>query len=236
MREEILAYKRDRILEEAVKLFYERGFTGTTLDDIAAELGVTKPFIYTHFRSKTDLLAALCKPTIELSREAVSRAAEMHGTPTARLHRAIADFTQVLLSRQANIAIYFREEKNLASDALDEINALPARVRLTGEHDEPQVLCRVIRWSGAYPGEPHQHVFSLSVAAGRREHLLPGPRAPGIRDAATNLHEIEDDPSCPLAAPLAEVAEEQLRLPRQGAAHASKLLVALVGQQRAAPE
>ena len=76
MREEILAYKRERILEEAVKLFYERGFTGTTLDDIAAELGVTKPFIYTHFRSKTDLLAALCKPTIELSLDAVTRAAK----------------------------------------------------------------------------------------------------------------------------------------------------------------
>ena len=42
MREEILAYKRERILEEAVKLFYERGFTGTTLDDIAAELGVNE--------------------------------------------------------------------------------------------------------------------------------------------------------------------------------------------------
>ena len=59
MRDEILAYKRERILEEAVKLFYARGFNGTTLDDIAAELGVTKPFIYTHFRSKVDLLAAL---------------------------------------------------------------------------------------------------------------------------------------------------------------------------------
>lgn len=124
MREEILAYKRERILEEAVKLFYERGFTGTTLDDIAAELGVTKPFIYTHFRSKTDLLAALCEPTIELSLEAVARAAESPGSPTARLHRAIVDFTQVVLSRQANIAIYFREEKNLAPDALAEINAL----------------------------------------------------------------------------------------------------------------
>jgi AcrR family transcriptional regulator len=124
MREEILAYKRERILEEAVKLFYERGFTGTTLDDIAAELGVTKPFIYTHFRSKTDLLAALCKPTIELSLEAVARASESPGSPTARLHRAIVDFTQVVLSRQANIAIYFREEKNLAANALGEINAL----------------------------------------------------------------------------------------------------------------
>jgi AcrR family transcriptional regulator len=124
MREEILAYKRERILQEAVKLFYEHGFTGTTLDDIAAELGVTKPFIYTHFRSKTDLLAALCKPTIELSLQAVTSAAKSPGSPTARLHRAIVDFTQVVLSRQANIAIYFREEKNLAPDALAEINAL----------------------------------------------------------------------------------------------------------------
>jgi AcrR family transcriptional regulator len=124
MREEILAYKRERILEEAVKLFYERGFTGTTLDDIAAELGVTKPFIYTHFRSKTDLLAAICMPTIELSLDAVSRAAKGTGSPTERLYRAIVYFTQVVLSRQANIAIYFREEKNLAPDALAEINAL----------------------------------------------------------------------------------------------------------------
>jgi AcrR family transcriptional regulator len=124
MREEILAYKRERILEEAVKLFYERGFTGTTLDDIAAELGVTKPFIYTHFRSKTELLAALCRPTIELSLEAVSRAAKSDGSPTDRLRRAIVDFTQVVLSRQANIAIYFREEKSLEPEALAEINAL----------------------------------------------------------------------------------------------------------------
>ena len=127
MREEIHAYKRERILEEAVKLFYERGFTGTTLDDIAAELGVTKPFIYTHFRSKVELLAALCTPTIEMSLAAVENAAKGPGTPTQRLRRAIADFAQVILSRQANIAIFFREEKNLAPDALEEITRLRKR-------------------------------------------------------------------------------------------------------------
>jgi AcrR family transcriptional regulator len=124
MREEILAYKRERILEEAVKLFYARGFNATTLDDIAAELGVTKPFIYTHFRSKVDLLAALCRPTIELSLAAVEDAARMAGSPTERLYRAMVDFTKVVLQRQANIAIYFREEKNLTQQALEEINAL----------------------------------------------------------------------------------------------------------------
>jgi TetR/AcrR family transcriptional regulator, cholesterol catabolism regulator len=124
MREEILAYKRERIIEEAVKLFYARGFTGTTLDDVAAQLGVTKPFIYTHFRSKVELLAALCTPTIEMSLAAVENAARQPGSPTARLHCAIVDFTHVILSRQANIAIFFREEKNLAPEALAEINAL----------------------------------------------------------------------------------------------------------------
>jgi TetR/AcrR family transcriptional regulator, cholesterol catabolism regulator len=124
MRDEILAYKRERILEEAMKLFYARGFTGTTLDDIAAELGVTKPFIYTHFRGKVELLAALCKPTIEMSLDAVATAAATPGTATERLRMAVAGFTRVVLQRQANIAIYFREEKNLSPEALAEINAL----------------------------------------------------------------------------------------------------------------
>ena len=124
MRDEILAYKRERILEEAVALFYARGFTGTTLDDIAAELGVTKPFIYTHFRSKIDLLAAICLPSIEQSLAAVTLAAEGTGTPVEKLRRAVVNFAEVVLQRQPNIAIFFREEKNLAPEVLADIVAL----------------------------------------------------------------------------------------------------------------
>ncbi len=127
MREEISAYKRDRILEEAVKLFYERGFSGTTLDDIAAKLGVTKPFIYTHFRSKVELLEAICRPTIEMSLAAIEDAAEQGGTPEERLYNGVVNFTGVVLQRQANIAVYFREEKNLSEAGLVEINGLRKR-------------------------------------------------------------------------------------------------------------
>jgi TetR/AcrR family transcriptional regulator, cholesterol catabolism regulator len=127
MREEISAYKRDRILEEAVKLFYERGFSGTTLDDIAGKLGVTKPFIYTHFRSKVELLQAICQPTIEMSLNAIARAAEQPGAPSERLFNGIVNFSKVVLQRQANIAVYFREEKHLSEAGLAEINALRKR-------------------------------------------------------------------------------------------------------------
>src|ERR1700712_3788272 len=112
MREEISAYKRDRILEEAVKLFYERGFSGTTLDDIAGKLGVTKPFIYTHFRSKVELLEAICRTTIEMSLDAICNAAQQQGSASGRLFQGVIDFTRVVLQRQGNIAVYFREEKN----------------------------------------------------------------------------------------------------------------------------
>lgn len=123
-RIEAQAQKRERILTEAMALFYAYGFTATTLDDVAAALGVTKPFIYTHFRSKAELLAALCRPTIELSLAAVANAADRPGTPTERLRQAMVDFTKVVLGRQANIAIFFREEKHLEPAALAEITAL----------------------------------------------------------------------------------------------------------------
>jgi AcrR family transcriptional regulator len=127
MREEISAYKRDRILEEAVELFYERGFSGTTLDDIAGKLGVTKPFIYTHFRSKVELLEAICRPTIEMSLDAIAQAAQQPGTPSERLFNGIVNFSKVVLQRRANIAVYFREEKHLSEAGLAEINALRKR-------------------------------------------------------------------------------------------------------------
>ncbi len=127
MREEISAYKRERILEEAVKLFYERGFSGTTLDDIAGKLGVTKPFIYTHFRSKVELLEAICRPTIEMSLNAIAQAAQQSGSASDRLFRGAVDFSRVVLQRQANIAVYFREEKNLSEAGLADINALRKR-------------------------------------------------------------------------------------------------------------
>lgn len=156
MRDEILAYKRERILEEAMALFYARGFTGTTLDDIAAELGVTKPFIYTHFRSKTDLLAAICLPTIEMSVAAVAQAAKTAGTPTQRLRRAIVDFAKVVLVRQPNIAIYFREEKNLSPEAHEEIN--------TQRKKFDRLLSKLLR-EGVAAGEFHIRDVSLAALA-----------------------------------------------------------------------
>jgi AcrR family transcriptional regulator len=51
--------RRELITEAAGRLFGERGYEGTRLDDIAAAAGVTKPVLYRHFDSKRDLYLAL---------------------------------------------------------------------------------------------------------------------------------------------------------------------------------
>jgi AcrR family transcriptional regulator len=51
--------RRELIVEAAGRLFGERGYDGTRLDDVAAAAGVTKPVVYRHFDSKRELYLAL---------------------------------------------------------------------------------------------------------------------------------------------------------------------------------
>jgi AcrR family transcriptional regulator len=53
------AERRELILESAGRLFGERGYTHTSLDEIASAAGVTKPILYRHFDSKKALYLAL---------------------------------------------------------------------------------------------------------------------------------------------------------------------------------
>lgn len=54
-----VAERRALIIEAAGRLFGERGYEATRLDEIAAAAGVTKPIVYRHFDSKSDLYLAL---------------------------------------------------------------------------------------------------------------------------------------------------------------------------------
>lgn len=50
---------RKKIVEVASALFMEKGYSATTMDEIASRLGVTKAAIYQYYKSKTDLFAAV---------------------------------------------------------------------------------------------------------------------------------------------------------------------------------
>ena len=46
----------DRILEQSMKLFFQKGYHGTSIDDITQATGVTKGALYWHYRNKEEVL------------------------------------------------------------------------------------------------------------------------------------------------------------------------------------
>jgi len=54
-----------KIQAVALKHFSQKGYDGTSLADIAGEVGIKKPSIYAHFESKFDLFAAVVEEVSE---------------------------------------------------------------------------------------------------------------------------------------------------------------------------
>lgn len=58
-RERAKADRQAALLQEASRLFAERGFSGASLEDVGAAVGVSGPAVYRHFANKQALLGAI---------------------------------------------------------------------------------------------------------------------------------------------------------------------------------
>ena len=57
--------RSEEILVAAQKVMLEKGYIGATMDDIAAEAGLTKPTVYQYFKTKDELFVHLIEPLIQ---------------------------------------------------------------------------------------------------------------------------------------------------------------------------
>ena len=136
IRDSIWRLKRESIVAAAVDLFYHQGYARTTLEQVASAIHVTKPFIYAHFKSKSDLLAEICMRGSRVSHESLLRALAQGKTPVEKLAAITRDFMLAVLNHQAHAVIYSREEMELAPEDREAIK----RVRREFDHRLAAVL------------------------------------------------------------------------------------------------
>ncbi|WP_324675150.1 TetR/AcrR family transcriptional regulator [Hymenobacter sp. GOD-10R] len=60
MIKKVKTNKRQLILDEAAKLFKERGFAGTSMRDLGAQVGMEAASMYNHINSKDEILETIC--------------------------------------------------------------------------------------------------------------------------------------------------------------------------------
>jgi AcrR family transcriptional regulator len=101
---------RQRILDVALDLFTEQGYDGTSLREIAEQLGVTKAALYYHFESKEDILMALHMRIHDFGREALMLIGE--GPVTLELWGELLD--QIVGEMLAQRKLFLMHERNQA--------------------------------------------------------------------------------------------------------------------------
>ena len=105
--------KQQRILDAASEEFFEKGYTGARLDRVAARLGVTKPFIYYHFKNKADLLAAVCGRTTAFAAVLAEHVAGRQQAPALSLASLVFDLTVRTIAERKYLTVYFRDGRYL---------------------------------------------------------------------------------------------------------------------------
>jgi AcrR family transcriptional regulator len=80
--------RREQLLDVGRGLFADKGFEGTTVEEIAARAEVSKPVVYEHFGGKEGLYAVVVDREIRVLLDAVTTALTSEGNPRVLLERA----------------------------------------------------------------------------------------------------------------------------------------------------
>lgn len=109
-----LTSAHDVILDASVKLFSVRGYTGTTMRDIAEKVGVLPGSLYAHIEGKEQILVNIVTSGIEEFLKIQSVVASSKGTPEEKLETAIKLHIAVVAKNPERNLIVFHQWRYLS--------------------------------------------------------------------------------------------------------------------------
>jgi len=97
--------KRQAILEAAKRAFIAHGYSGASMEAIAEAAPVSKPTLYSHFKGKQELFAAVIAGQCEALLSTFSRVQTERQDPVASLKTIARDFVDLLYASE-NLELY----------------------------------------------------------------------------------------------------------------------------------
>ena len=113
----------ERLLATATRLFAERGFERTSVQEIVQCSGVTKGALYHYFGSKDDLLHEIYARVLRLQQERLDAFAEADAPVAQRLRDAAADVVVTTIEHIDDATIFFRSMHQLSPEKQRQVRA-----------------------------------------------------------------------------------------------------------------
>lgn len=86
---------KERILEEALKLFAQSGYMGASMNDIATNLGVTKAALYKHYKSKQEILDSIVEKMNQMDKERVKK----YDMPEGNMEEVVKGYQETAIDK-----------------------------------------------------------------------------------------------------------------------------------------
>jgi AcrR family transcriptional regulator len=119
--------KREAVVRAAARAFNARGYHNTSLDDIAAALGVTKPTVYYYVANKEQLLFECFRAGLQRIRDAFREAERSDRTARDRLNAVIRGYAEAIASEYGWCMVRAHEH-DLGPDMGRQINVLKSEI------------------------------------------------------------------------------------------------------------
>jgi AcrR family transcriptional regulator len=97
-------------------LFAEKGFTGTSVQEIVDAAGVTKGGMYHYVRSKEDLLFGIYDEVLQMQRGRLDKYADQGGPVAVRLRLAAADVVLTAMETVQSATVFYRSLHHLSEE------------------------------------------------------------------------------------------------------------------------
>lgn len=155
-RSELRDAKRDAMLREASMSFNRRGFHGTSLDDVAQQLGVTKAALYYYFPNKQAMLKACFDLVMEAAFANLERAKKEGKTGREKLRLILTYFLEYIIN-DLNVSVTIMEEDTLSPDDMAAVKAERDRF----EYALRELIREGIKDGSIVPCDPKLAVLTL---------------------------------------------------------------------------
>ncbi|HYT09814.1 MAG TPA: TetR/AcrR family transcriptional regulator [Mycobacteriales bacterium] len=107
-------YDVESLLRVAVEVFNERGYDGTSMEDLAARLGITKSSIYHHVAGKSELLRLAVDRALDALFAVLAEPAATAGPAIDRLEHVVRRSVEVLAAELPFVTLLLRVRGNTA--------------------------------------------------------------------------------------------------------------------------
>jgi AcrR family transcriptional regulator len=111
-------YDLESLLAVAVTVFNERGYDGTSMEDLSRRLGISKSSIYYHVDSKEELLALALGRALDGLFAAADQVQASDATAIDRLEQLVRGSVQVLADRLPYVTLLLRARGNTSTERL----------------------------------------------------------------------------------------------------------------------